>query len=219
MGETPMTLSIAVYSDVVCPWCHLGKKRLEEGLRLAGVTGAEITYLPYELNPHMPQEGMERTAYLDAKFGPGKRPAMEERLTEAGREDGVAFNWAAMTKSPNTRKAHILIALATGAGTGPALKGALMTAYFEEGRDIGDSAVLMDIGARHGLERMEMEAAFLDGPLNAEIERREREAQRIGVQGVPFFIINGRYAVSGAQAPAMWAEALPQMIAELAKDA
>jgi predicted DsbA family dithiol-disulfide isomerase len=209
-----MPLSIAVYSDVICPWCHIGKKRLDEGLRLAGVTDAEITFLPYELNPQMPEDGLERTAYLDGKFGPGKRAAIEERLNEAAREDGMTFNWAAVTVTPNTRKAHILIALATGAGTGPALKGALMKAYFEEGRDIGDKNVLFDIGARHGLERMEMEAALLDAPLNAEIERLEAQAQRIGVQGVPFFIINNRYAVSGAQPAAMWAEALPQMIAE-----
>jgi predicted DsbA family dithiol-disulfide isomerase len=212
-----MTLAIAVYSDVICPWCHLGKKRLEEGLKLAGVDDAEITFLPYELNPGMPDGGMERAAYLDGKFGPGKRAAIEERLNDAAREDGVTFNWLGMAKTPNTRKAHVLVALATGVGTGPAVKGALMKAYFEEGRDIGEDAVLYDIGERYGLERMEMQAALRDPALNAEVERLEAQAQRIGVQGVPFFIINGRYAVSGAQPASVWAEALPQMLAEFQK--
>jgi predicted DsbA family dithiol-disulfide isomerase len=212
-----MTLSIAVYSDVICPWCHLGKTRLEEGLKLAGVDDAQVTFLPYELNPGMPDGGMERAAYLDGKFGPGKRAAIEERLNDAAREDGVTFNWAGMAKTPNTRKAHVLVALATGVGTGPAVKGALMKAYFEEGRDIGEDAVLYDIGERHGLERMEMQAALRDPALNAEVERLEAQAQRIGVQGVPFFIINGRYAVSGAQPASVWAEALPQMLAEFQK--
>jgi predicted DsbA family dithiol-disulfide isomerase len=212
-----MTLSIAVYSDVICPWCHLGKKRLEEGLRLMGVTDAEVVYLPYELNPGMPEAGMARADYLDGKFGPGKRAAIEERLNDAGREDGVSFNWAAVARTPNTRKAHVLIALATGAGVGPLVKGALMKAYFEDGLDIGDDAVLLAIGVAAGLERGEMIAAFADPALRAEIERLEAHAQRIGVQGVPFFIINNQYAVSGAQPAATWAQALPQMLAEFRK--
>jgi predicted DsbA family dithiol-disulfide isomerase len=212
-----MSISIAVYSDMVCPWCHLGKKRLEEGLKLAGVTDAEIVFLPYELNPDMPEGGMERAAYLDGKFGAGKRAAIEERLNDAGREDGVAFNWAKVLRTPNTRKAHILVSLATGLGTGPDMKGALMKAYFEDGLDIGEDTVLFGIGEAHGLERGEMMAAFADPALRSEVERLEAHAQRIGVQGVPFFIINNRYAVSGAQPATSWAQALPPMIADLRK--
>ncbi len=189
------------------------------GLRLAGLEDAAVTYLPYELNPDMPEGGMDRTDYLDRKFGPGKRAAIEERLNEAGREDGVAFNWPAVARAPNTRKAHVLIALATGLGVGPAVKGALMKAYFEEGRDVGAEETLLAIGAAHGLERGEMQAAFADPALRAEIERLEAHARRIGVQGVPFFIIDNRYAVSGAQPAAMWAEALPQMLAAPAEAA
>ncbi len=207
-------LHIAIYSDVVCPWCYLGKKRLEEGLRQAGVTDARIAWLPFELNPAMPPEGMDRTAYLDAKFGPGKRAEIEQKLSQAAREDGLAFNWPAVKRAPNTRKSHILIALAGSIGQGNAAKGALMTAYFEQGRDIGANEVLIDIGMSLGLSAAELLAAFRDEALNTEIGRLEAQAQEIGVQGVPFFIVNNRYGVSGAQPARIWAEVLPKMLAE-----
>jgi predicted DsbA family dithiol-disulfide isomerase len=207
-------LSFAIYSDVICPWCYLGKRRLEEGLRLAGVSDPVVTWLPYELNPSMPAEGMDRTAYLDAKFGAGKRAEIEERLTMAAREDGLAFNWPGIRRVPNTRKAHVLIALATGHGAGDAAKDALLRAYFEQGRDIGENEVLTEIARAAGVDPAEALAGFRDATLNAQIDRLEAQARDVGVQGVPFFIINNRYGVSGAQPAAMWAEALPRMIAE-----
>lgn len=207
-------INIAIYSDIICPWCYLGKRRLEEGLRQAGIDETEIAWLPYELNPAMPPEGMDRTAYLDAKFGPGKRAEIEERLSAAAREDGIAFNWHQVKRTPNTRKAHILTALAAGQGTGHLATGALMKAYFEQGRDIGENEVLIDIGIGLGLSPAEMQAAFRDPALNGEIERLEAQAAGMGVEGVPFFIVNNRYGVSGAQPAAMWAEALPKMLAE-----
>lgn len=213
MTETP-AVSIAVYSDIICPWCYLGKRRLEEGLRQAGIAESEIAWLPYELNPAMPAEGMDRTSYLEAKFGPGKRAEIEQRLSAAAREDGIAFNWHQVKRTPNTRKAHILTALAAGQGAGHLATGALMKAYFEQGRDIGAIEVLIDIGVSLGLEPAELRAAFLDPSLNGEIEKLEAQAADMGVQGVPFFIVNNRYGVSGAQPSAMWAEALPKMLAE-----
>lgn len=213
--STPIT--VAIYSDVICPWCYLGKKRLEEGLKRAGVSDAEIAWLPYELNPGMPEEGVERTAYLDGKFGPGQRAAIEARLTDAARQDNLAFNWPGIKRTPNTRKAHVLVALASGQGQGHAAKGALMKAYFEQGRDIGQNEVLIDIAMAHGLSAAELLAAFRDQALNAEIVRLEAQAQQMGVQGVPFFIVNNRFGVSGAQPAVMWAEALPKMMAERAQ--
>ena len=147
------SVTIAIYSDVICPWCYLGKKRLEEGLRLAGVAEAQIAWLPFELNPSMPAAGMDRNSYLDAKFGPGKRQEIEGRLSAAAREDGLAFNWPGVRRTPNTRKAHILIALAAGQGKGHMAAGALMKAYFEQGRDIGQIEVLTDIAVGLGLVR------------------------------------------------------------------
>lgn len=214
MLDKPTHVNIAIYSDIICPWCYLGKKRLEAGLALAGVHKAQIAWLPFELNPAMPAEGMDRNAYLEAKFGAGKRAEIEDRLTQAARDDGLAFNWQGVKRTPNTRKAHILIALATGQGQGNAAKGALMNAYFEQGRDVGEIEVLTDIGAGFGLGSAELLAAFADPALNGEITRLEAQAGEIGVQGVPFFIVNNRFGVSGAQPAAMWAEALPQMISE-----
>ena len=208
------TVSFSIYSDLICPWCYLGKRRLEEGLKLAGIADARIAWLPYELNPSMPEEGMDRAAYLDGKFGPGKRVEIEQRLSEAAREDGLAFNWHAVRRTPNTRKAHVLIALAAGHGAADVAKGALMAAYFEQGRDIGAFEVLADIGAGVGLSAAELKAAFSDPALNGEISHLEAQAAAMGVQGVPFFIVNNRYGVSGAQPAAMWAEVLPRMMAE-----
>lgn len=211
-----MPLTIAVYSDIVCPWCHLGKKRLERGLELAGFTDAEVVFLPYELNPDMPAEGMDRTAYLDAKYGAERRLDMERRLTEAAFEDGVAFNWPLVTRAVNTRKAHVLIALANALDLGVRLKGDLMTAYFEQGRDVSDEETLLEIGEAAGLDRAQMQAALLDKALAGQIETLEQHARRIGVQGVPFFIVNNRYGLSGAQPAGTWAEALPRIAAETA---
>lgn len=214
MSSESNMVTIAIYSDVICPWCYLGKRRLEEGLRLAGIDEAQVAWLPFELNPTMPPGGMDRATYLDTKFGPGKRAEIEERLSQAAREDGLAFNWHSVKRTPNTRKAHILIALAAGQGAGHLAAGALMKAYFEQGRDIGQNEVLVDIAIALGLSSAELLAAVGDAALNREIERLEAQAQEMGVQGVPFFIVNNRYGVSGAQPAAMWAEALPQMIGE-----
>jgi predicted DsbA family dithiol-disulfide isomerase len=217
MPSQVRSVTIAIYSDVICPWCYLGKKRLEEGLRLAGIEEAQIAWLPFELNPTMPAAGMDRNLYLDAKFGPGKRQEIEERLSAAAREDGLAFNWPSVKRTPNTRKAHILIALAAGQGKGHMAAGALMKAYFEQGRDIGQIEVLTDIAVGLGLSGAELQAAARDEALNREIERLEQQSQEIGVQGVPFFIVNNRFGVSGAQPAAMWAESLPQMLQEPAE--
>lgn len=204
-SETPKPLSIIIYSDLICPWCYIGKHRLEQGLAAAG-QAAEINWLPYELNPDMPEEGVDRTAYLDAKFGPGNRASIEARLTDAAQEDGLSFNWDKVTRTPNTRKAHILIALGAGLGHAGRLKGELMEAYFADGRDIGDNDVLVEIGTAAGLKREEILAAFVDPGIRHEVERLEGQARQLGVEGVPFFIINQTHALSGAQPAVVWAE-------------
>jgi predicted DsbA family dithiol-disulfide isomerase len=206
-----MTLRIAIYSDVVCPWCFIGKERMEAGLRLAGIDDVEIAWLPYELDPTIPEGGVERTTYLDKKFGAGQRPAMEARLNEAAAVDGLAFNWPAVTIRPNTRKAHLLIALSAPAGLAHQVKGAIMDAYFVLGRDIGDSEVLVSIGEAAGLEGGNIRAAFTDQAQIAHVEKLETKAGEIGVQGVPYFIVNNRYAISGAQTSEAWGQAIRQI--------
>jgi predicted DsbA family dithiol-disulfide isomerase len=209
-----MSLDIAIYSDVICPWCYLGKHRLEEGLRLAGVREVRVSWMPYELNPGMPPGGMARSAYLDAKFGPGKIAEIEATLDEAAARDGLAFNWAGIQTIPNTRKAHMLMAIAATQGRATVAKGALMHAYFREGRNIGDEEELFAVAMSVGLDREAVELAFGDGDLDREIGDIEDRARAIGVSGVPCYIVNRTYAVSGAQPPAFWEANLPQMLAE-----
>ena len=139
--------TISVFSDVICPWCDLGKRRLERALTDLGLTGAPtIRWLPFELNPDMPQAGMPRAEYRARKFGAQRSAELDARMEALGREDGVAFAFNRIQRTPNTRRAHMLIAHATEEGFGEAVVEALFRAYFEEARDIGDPEVLAEIG-------------------------------------------------------------------------
>ena len=200
-------LVIDVVSDVVCPWCFVGKRRLDAALRDSGA--AEVRWRPFQLDPTIPPEGLDRQAYMRAKFGDGPRLGeVHQRLTELGKEAGIAFNFAAIQRSPNTLDAHRLIRFADEAGMAEEVVERLFSAYFEQGRDIGDRAVLAEIGGDAGLSdvaaRLETEEGVAD--VQADIE----QAQRGGVQGVPFFIFASKYAVSGAQPAEVLAQAMQQ---------
>jgi predicted DsbA family dithiol-disulfide isomerase len=175
-----------------------------------------ITWLPYELNPDMPPEGMDRTAYLDAKFGPGKRKEIEIRLSEAALESGVTFNWAKVTKSVNTRMAHMLVAAASTVRRGSDMKAALFKAYFQEGRDIGDRATLVAIAVEQGFDEQAARDELANDELRETVIGLEDHARKVGVTGVPFFIIDGKLAVSGAQTPEVWAQVFAQVLRDAA---
>jgi predicted DsbA family dithiol-disulfide isomerase len=200
-------LVIDVVSDVVCPWCYLGKRRLDAAL--AQGDGAQVRWRPYQLDPTIPAGGLERKAYMRAKFRDEARIAdAHARLTALGQEAGIAFDFAAIDRAPNTLDAHRLIRFATEAGKADEVVERLFAAYFEQGRDIGDRAVLAEIGAAAGLDDV---AARLAGEEGADAVRAEIEAaQRMGVEGVPFFVFASKYAVSGAQSE----EVLRQAMAE-----
>ena len=206
MADAP---AIAVFSDVICPWCFVGKRRLERALRETGTT-ASIKWLPFELNPDMPPEGMTRAEYRARKFGEERARALDASMAEVGREEGIAFAFDRMARTPNTRKAHALIAYAARNGGADALVEALFRAYFEEGRDIGDDEVLADVAAEQGMLREAALAALADPELQAEVLQLEGEAARLGVSGVPFFVVDRRYTISGAQPAQTWVEALRQ---------
>lgn len=209
-------LPIAIVSDIVCPWCFIGKARLETALSQHGLTEkVAITWLPYELNPDMPPEGMDRTAYLDAKFGPGKRKEIELRLSEAALGSGITFNWARVTKSVNTRMAHMLVAAAATVQRGSEMKAALFKAYFQDGRDIGDPETLVAIAVEQGFDERAAREELANDELRESIVGLEAHAAQVGVTGVPFFIIDGKLAVSGAQTADVWA----QVFAQVMKDA
>lgn len=208
-------LPIAIVSDVVCPWCFIGKARLETALARHGLTErVAITWLPYELNPDMPEEGMERTAYLDQKFGPGKRREIELRLSEAALESGVTFNWGKVTKSVNTRMAHMLIAAASTVQRGGEMKAALFKAYFQDGRDIGDLETLVAIAVEQGFDEQAARDELANDELRETVIGLEEHARKVGVTGVPFFIVDGKLAVSGAQTPDVWADVFQQVLAQ-----
>jgi predicted DsbA family dithiol-disulfide isomerase len=205
----PGPLSIDVFSDVICPWCFVGKRRLERALDETGLaSAAAIRWLPFELNPDMPPEGMERAAYRARKFGPDRAAALDRDMAALGRQEGIRFAFDRMRRTPNTRAAHGLIAHAARSGRGAAAVEALFTAYFEEAIDIGDEARLVAIGAGLGLGEAEIRAALRDEALHEAVAGQEREAGRLGIGGVPFFIIDGRWSVSGAQPVEVWREVL-----------
>lgn len=210
-------MPIAIVSDVVCPWCFIGKARLETALANHGLTDrVAITWLPYELNPDMPADGADRTSYLDAKFGPGKRKEIEIRLSEAALESGVTFNWSKVTRTPNTRMAHMLIAAASTVQRGTEMKAALFKAYFQDGRDIGDLETLVAIATELGFEENAARDEITNDELRETIIGLEAHAQKVGVTGVPFFIVDGKLAVSGAQTPDVWTKVFAQLARETA---
>ncbi|WP_054144741.1 DsbA family oxidoreductase [Bosea sp. AAP35] len=210
-------LPIAIVSDLACPWCFIGKARLERALESHGLTErVAITWLPYELNPDMPTEGMDRTAYLDAKFGAGKRKEIEIRLSEAALESGITFNWAGVTKSVNTRMAHMLVAAASTVQRGGDMKAALFKAYWQDGRDIGDIETLVAIAVEQGFDEQAARDELANGELRETVIGLEDHARQVGVTGVPFFIIDGKLAVSGAQTGDVWAQVFKQVLDDAA---
>ncbi len=206
-------LPLAIVSDVACPWCFIGKARLETALSRRGLNERfAITWLPYELNPEMPEQGMDRTQYLDTKFGPGKRKEIELRLSEAALESGVTFNWAKVTKSVNTRMAHMLIAAASTVQRGTEMKAALFKAYWQDGRDIGDVETLVQIAVEQGFDEQAARDELANDELRETVIGLENHAREVGVTGVSFFIIDGKLAVSGAQPPDVWDQVFQQVL-------
>ena len=201
-----------IYSDIVCPWCFIGKRRLEQAIETAGYANrAHVTWRPFQLNPTMPKSGMDRRAYLDAKFGGAEaRRAMEERLAKAGEADGIVFAFDRIERTPNTFEAHRLMWRAQQHGKQDDLAEALFHAYFSEGRDIGDGQTLVDIAAEIGLHRDEARQFLASDQGVEEVRTEEAAGHRLGIQGVPYFVLNGSVSISGAQPPDIFVSALQQ---------
>jgi len=195
---TDRGFTIEIYSDVVCPWCYIGKRRLEQALASVGGE-ARVTWRPFQLNPTMPHEGLERTAYLEAKFGSlDAFRQMEEHVLAAGAEEHIAFAFDKIARTPNTFLAHRLIWYAGQQGCQNAMVDSLFQGYFEEGEDIGSLSVLAKLAERAGLKA----EPFLRGQDGtAEVKAEESAGHRLGIRSVPYFLLNGTYALSGAQPP------------------
>jgi predicted DsbA family dithiol-disulfide isomerase len=209
-------LAITVYSDVICPWCYVGKRRLEAALAAPGVPREiEFTWLPFELNPDMPAEGITREEYRARKFGPDRAAELDRNMAATGREVGIDFAFDRMQVTPNTRLAHRLIWEAGRQGRQSEVVNRLFKAYFEDALDIGRPDVLAKLADEIGLDPTGVaQALSSQESLDTVIELEER-GRGMGIEGVPFFIVLGKYGVSGAQPPEFWREALPKIAAQM----
>ncbi|MBE2277757.1 MAG: DsbA family oxidoreductase [Rhodobacteraceae bacterium] len=204
---TPVSLD--VFIDPVCPWCYIGKANLDRALAGAPVQPFATAWHPFQLNPDLPREGVAKRAYLEAKFG-GKAQvdAIHERLREAARKAGVALDPDIPQRQPNTLDAHRLIHWAGIEGRQDPVVTALFRAYWDEGRDIGDAAVLSAIAAGAGMDG-DAVARLLTTDADADdLMARDRDAREKGVTAVPTFLIARQYVVSGAQPPELWADVI-----------
>jgi predicted DsbA family dithiol-disulfide isomerase len=210
-----MVIEIEVYSDAICPWCYVGKRRLEKALASLGEAyQPQVIWRPYELNPGMPRGGMPRRDYRSAKFGSLERSqALDARLTEVGAEEGITFAFDRMERTPNTLDAHRLIGLARREGVQGAVVEDLFRAYFVEGADIGDPETLIRIAVAAGLGPEGVRAFLASDEGTAAVRAEEAEARRLGIDSVPTFIINGRYSIPGAQPAEALADSLRQIAA------
>lgn len=198
-----------VVSDVVCPWCWLGKRRLDAALAALPELEIKVRYRPFQLDPDVPAGGVDYAGYMAEKFGDASRVKdAQARLTEIGAAEGITYRFAEIPNRPNTLDAHRLVRWAQGQGKGGEAKEALFRAHFDELRDIGDHAVLADIGGAIGLDR-ELVAELLATDRDiAEVTAEESQFRSLGVNAVPTFIANGRSAIQGAHEPAALAHFL-----------
>lgn len=206
-------MQIDFIADVVCPWCYLGWRRLEKALAMRPDLKATVTWRPYQLDPTLPEEGVDRRNYMAAKFrNSDRRAEIGKVLDEAAAQDGISWNLADIPVSPNTNAAHRLIRWAQGEGLqGPVLEGVL-AAYFTELRDIGDPVVLADIGEKAGMDRLRLLQAFSEGVDKDAVSREHFQAHQAGVSGVPFMIFDGKIAVSGAEPPERLVKAIDKAL-------
>ena len=200
-----------IVSDAICPWCFIGKRHLERALALLAPDGLRFTvqWNPFQLNPDMPKEGVERAAYRAAKFGSAARAReLDARVTAAAAAAGLAFRLDRIVRTPNTLNAHRLIWLAGREGVQDAAMEAVFAAYFFEGSDIGEPAILADCAAAAGLARQTVLEFLASGEMEAEMRAADQAAREAGVNGVPSFFLDGYGLFSGAVPAAEMAEAL-----------
>jgi predicted DsbA family dithiol-disulfide isomerase len=201
-------LTIDLISDVICPWCFIGKRRLEKALNGHSAT---VRWHPFQLNSDMPPEGIDRKFYRIRKFGSWERSQeLDAQVVAAGHGEGISFNFDKMARTPNTLDAHRVIWLAGERGEQDAVVEALFLAYFTDGGDLSDRATLAEVAARVGLDRVEVDELLAGDKALDVVRAGEEQACRLGVSGVPFFVVNSRVALSGAQPPELFRQAFEQ---------
>ena len=210
------SIAIDVVSDVVCPWCYIGQKRLEKAVEAVPDIDVTVRWRPYQLDPTIPPEGRDRRQYMLAKFGSDQRiHEIHARIEPLGAAEGIAFDFEAIKVSPNTLDAHRLIRWAANDGSDVQnrLVQALFSAYFEQGRNVGERAVLVETARTAGMDGAVVEAMLAAEADRAEVVAEIETASRMGITGVPCFLLERRYAVMGAQESATLADAIRQVAA------
>ncbi|MEE4119816.1 MAG: DsbA family oxidoreductase [Paracoccaceae bacterium] len=209
-------IKLDIFSDPVCPWCFIGKARLDAALAERPAHPFTIEYHPFQLNPDIPREGMDRRAYLEAKFG-GKAQADEvyARIDAAADEAGLGIDWSRIVRTPNTLDAHRLIHWAGIEGRQIAVVSALFRAYFVEGRDIGERDVLADIADGAGLDAAMIHRLLAADADAREIAARDAHARERGVTGVPTHIVANQHVVPGAQPTELWVQLIDEIAEQI----
>ncbi|MGR3486282.1 MAG: DsbA family oxidoreductase [Paracoccaceae bacterium] len=206
--------TLEIFSDPICPWCLIGKTRLDKAMARAG-NPFRIAWLPFQLNPDMPAEGMDRRAYLEQKFG-GRDGAARAYapVLQAMADEGIEVDLAAIPRTPNTLDAHRLIAWAGVERTQTAIVDALFAAYFRDGRDIGDREVLCDIADGAGLDAAVIGRLLASDAEVEDIRRLDAQARKMGVNSVPTFVIGRQHAVPGAQPAELWEKVIAEVMSQ-----
>ncbi|MEM7733611.1 MAG: DsbA family oxidoreductase [Pseudomonadota bacterium] len=213
-------VKLDIISDPICPWCYIGKTLLDEALKARPDHPFEIEWHPFQLNPEMPEGGMDRKEYLETKFG-GKDGALRAYapVLERAEAAGLKIDFAAIPRTPNTLDAHRLLHWAGIEGHQEEVAMALFRAYFEEARDIGDMDVLSDIADSAGLDAAVVRKLLESTADKAELQEKDGKFREMGITGVPCFIVNGQHAVPGCQPSETWITVIDEINGQLAEAA
>ncbi|EEX10641.1 dsba oxidoreductase [Ruegeria lacuscaerulensis ITI-1157] len=210
------TVKLDILSDPICPWCYIGKTNLDKALAAVPDHPFVIEWHPFQLNPDMPEGGMDRREYLERKFG-GKEGAVKAYapVVEHAEKAGLNINFEAMKRTPNTLDAHRLIHWAGIEGKQNEVVDALFDAYFVQGRDIGDHEVLADIADSVGMDAAVVLKLLKSDADRDDIRKRDAHSREMGVNSVPTFIVANQHAVPGAQPPELWAQVIDEIMSQL----
>jgi len=210
-------IKVDIVSDVVCPWCYIGKRRLERAIdSLKDRFEFDLKYHPFELNPEIPSGGVDQKSHFTKKFGGEDRyQKITNHVTQVASGEGLHFDFEKQNVTPNTRQAHSIIQLALPEGKQPAVKEAFMKAYFVDGIDLSKKENLLQIAETAGLSKSTVEKLLANDEGLKEVAKAEHELQKLGITGVPFYIINNKYGISGAQPTESFIEAFENIASEV----
>lgn len=214
---TQPAIQLDVISDPICPWCYIGKAHFDAAARKKGAHPFDLFWRPFQLNPDMPAGGMNRRAYLAAKFGTERAETFYKQIEAQARAAGLDVRFELIETTPNTFDAHRLIRWARSAGAQTPVVEALFERYFVKGENIGDRDLLLDVAEEAGMEREIVARLFAEDADRDRVAAEEATAREIGVNGVPTFIIAGRHVVTGAQPPEMWERVLEELAGKAAE--